>query len=178
MTWLLIVHHTILALKKSQVSKARYSGSLFKITIFYYKIWFSAKYASSELYFGLGSSLNGTITTKLIAGAVYNSYQMTIIVQIYDNDTAFAYYVIPKPVIVLIYLQNMTSQLFSKETELILSEGSYLTSIQEIQALASLLNEQSLQDKYGLVLNGIGPVFPQIFGPLFNYSGVLPVITK
>ncbi len=47
--------------------------------------------------------------------------------------------------------------------------------IQEIQRISSILNEQSLSDKLGLILNGNAPIFPQTFGPLSNYTGVTPV---
>jgi hypothetical protein len=51
-------------------------------------------------------------------------------------------------------------------TNIILNQGSYLNSIQIIQKLASLLNEQSYSDKLGLILNNnISSIiaFPQIF---------------
>ena len=60
-------------------------------------------------------------------------------------------------------------------TNIILNQGSYLSSIQIIQQLASLLNEQSYSDKFGLILNQNSSstiAFPQIYGPMENYSGV------
>jgi len=108
---------------------------------------------------------------------------MNFYVQIYDNDKAFAVYEITQSTIVLpdFFEIDMTiNQLINKSpyfsTNIILYEGSYLLSIQEIQRISSLLNEQSLSDKLGLILNGNAPIFPQIFGPLSTYSGVSAVI--
>jgi hypothetical protein len=107
---------------------------------------------------------------------------LKVYVQIYDDDKAFAIYEIPQPITVLPNFSNLQTtidQLISKNplfsTNIILNEGSYLLSIQEIQRISSLLNEQSLSDKFGLILNGNAPFFPQTFGPLSNYSGVFPV---
>ena len=135
-----------------------------------------------QLNLGLGYSKTGILKTTLFSGAVYNSYQMKVYAQIYDDDKAFAIYEIPQSITVLpdyANLQTTIDQLISKNplfsTNIILNEGSYLLSIQEIQRLSSLLNEQSLSDKLGLILNGNAPIFPQTFGPLSNYSGVIPV---
>ena len=135
-----------------------------------------------QLHLGLGYSASGLLKTRLFTGAVYNSYQLKVFAQIYDNDKAFAIYEISQPITILPDFSNLTTtidklisknQLFS--TNIILNEGSSLLSIQEIQRIASLLNEQSLSDKLGLILNGNAPIFPQTFGPLSNYSGVIPV---
>jgi hypothetical protein len=132
---------------------------------------------------GLGYSSNGILTTTLFSGAVYDSYQMRLHVQIYDNDKAFAIYEINQPLTVVPDYSNFETtiqQLNTRNphfsTNVILNEGSFLLSIQEIQRISSLLNDQSLSDKYGLVLNGSGSFFPQTFGPISNYSGVSPVI--
>ncbi len=131
----------------------------------------------------MGYSTNGNLTTKLFSGAVYNSYQMKLYVQIYDNDKAFAIYEILQPITVLPDYSNFETtiqQLITRNphfsTNVILNEGSFLLSIQEIQRISSLLNDQSLSDKFGLVLNGSGTIFPQTFGPVSNFSGVSPVI--
>lgn len=130
---------------------------------------------------GLGYSSNGVLPVKLFSGAIYDSYQTKIYVQIYDNDEAFSIYEIPQAVIVLpdlTSIQSLMNKLIENDpnfnVNMILNEGSYLLSIQEIQSISSLLNEQSLSDKLGMVLNGA--IFPQIFGPLSNYSGVKPVL--
>jgi len=131
---------------------------------------------------GLGYSNNGVLATTLFAGPVYNNYEMNIYAQIYDNDTAFTVFLISQQVTVLpdfTDLDKTINQLIMQNSQfstiVILNEGSYLLSIQEIQRISSLLNEQSLSDKKGLILNGNAPIFPQTFGPLFNYSGVIPV---
>ncbi len=107
---------------------------------------------------------------------------MIVYIQIYDNDKAFAVCEISQPITVVPdfpNLQTTIEQLILQSphfrTNIILNEGSYLSSIQEIQRISSLLNEQSLSDKLGLILNGSAPMFPQTFGPLSSYSGVKPV---
>jgi len=141
-----------------------------------------AKFLNEQLNLGLGYSSNGVLQTTLFSGAVYDSYQMNLYVQIYDNDKAFAIFEITQSITVIPDTSNLQltiDQLIKQTpyfiTNIILSEGSYLSSIQEIQRISSLLNEQSLSDKLGLILNGSAPIFPQTFGPLSNYSGVLPV---
>jgi hypothetical protein len=131
---------------------------------------------------GLGYSSSGVLKTKLFSGAVYDSYQMNVYMQIYDNDTAFGVYEIEQAITVypdFSSFQAEIEQLITQNplfrTNIILNEGSYLESIQEIQRISSILNEQSLSDKYGLILNGNAPIFPQTFGPLSNYTGVTQV---
>ena len=130
----------------------------------------------------MGYSSNGVLSTKLFSGAVYDSYQMNVYIQIYDNDTAFGVYEIEQAITVYPDFSNFQTeieQLITQSplfrTNIILNEGSYLQSIQEIQRISSMLNEQSLSDKLGLILNGNAPIFPQTFGPLSNYTGVSPV---
>ena len=130
----------------------------------------------------MGYSSNGVLSTRLFSGAVYDSYQMNVYIQIYDNDTAFGVYEIEQAITVYPDFSNFQTeieQLITQSplfrTNIILNEGSYLQSIQEIQRISSMLNEQSLSDKLGLILNGNAPIFPQTFGPLSNYTGVTPV---
>jgi hypothetical protein len=112
---------------------------------------------------------------------------MNIYAQIYDENGAFTVYNIPDTIIVqpdFTFLSEIEQGLVSKnssfETNKILNGGSFLSSLQEIQPISSLLNEQSLKDMKGLIeyLNSrnIPPTFPQIYGPLYNYDGVLLVI--
>jgi hypothetical protein len=61
------------------------------------------------------------------------------------------------------------------DSNIILNEGIFVNSIQEIQRITSLLNDESISDKLGLILKGDAPIFPQTYGPLCNYSGVIPV---
>ena len=107
---------------------------------------------------------------------------MTIKAQVYDGDNAFSVFEIQQQVVVmpdLSVLNNLINNLQVKDTSFltnkILNECSFLPTLQEIQMISSLLNEQSLSDKLGLILNGSGPIFPQNFGPLSNFSGVIPV---
>ena len=108
---------------------------------------------------------------------------MNLFVQVYDNDGAFVIYKIPQPVTVRPDLTNLKTIVESLvlpdlnfEANIILNQGSYLASIQVIQSISSLLNEQSLSDKLGLILqnNSSSFIFPQIYGPLANYTGVHP----
>lgn len=98
----------------------------------------------------------------------------------YDDNDAFTLYNIESQITVWPDHSNLTNldyimeKLISRdsqfETNKILNEGSYLLSLQEIQTISSLMNDQSLSDKYGLVLNNQlnPPFFPQTFGRLFK----------
>jgi hypothetical protein len=129
----------------------------------------------------LGSSENGQLETRLFPG--YASNQAKIYVQIYDNDEAFAVYEIQNQITILADRKNFTntlSKLISRDplfkTNRILNEGSYLPSLQEIQTISSLLNDQSLADKFGLISSLKNTsLFPQTFGPLFKYSTIRKV---
>ena len=123
----------------------------------------------------MGSSRNGQLETRLFPG--YASNQATIYVQIYDENEAFAVYEIQNPITIQADRNNFAntlSKLISRdplfETNRILNEGSYLPSLQEIQTISSLLNDQSLADKFGLISSLKNTsLFPQTFGPLFKY---------
>ncbi len=109
---------------------------------------------------------------------------MQIYVQINDNDRAFTIYEIPEPIIVspdVSYLRAIEEKIILANSTFIynimLNEGDYLNSIQVLQTLSSIVNEQSLSDKIGLILYKNETRFPQIYGPLSNYMGVSPVST-
>ena len=126
--------------------------------------------------------------TKLFGGAVYDSYKIyNIYVQVYDDDGSYTTYQIAESIIVLPDLANLLSIMNSLitanpyfSTNVILNQGSYLSSLQEIQRISSLLNEQSLSDKLALnLLNESSKVFFQdTYGPLSTYFGVIPVRLK
>ena len=126
----------------------------------------------------MGSIRNGQLETRLFPG--YASNQAQIYVQIYDDNEAFAVYEIQNPITILADRNNFTntlSKLISHdplfETNRILNDGSYLPSLQEIQTISSLLNDQSLADKFGLISSLKNTtLFPQTFGPLFKYSTI------
>lgn len=130
--------------------------------------------------YGLGFSKSSNFTTSLFAGPSYDSYLVNIYVQVYDNDGAFTIYDITTPVKVIPDLTKINTimdklifadPLFS--TNVILNQGSYLNSIQIIQTISSLQNDQSFSDKLGILMNkNISSAFPQIYGPMANYSGV------
>ena len=98
---------------------------------------------------------------------------MNLYVQVYDNDGAFTIYYLPQNVVVLPDETGLELKLV--ETIKKLNEGSYMNGINEIQSISSILNVQSLSDQFGLIFSGNQPMFPQIFGPLSNYSVVIPV---
>jgi hypothetical protein len=107
---------------------------------------------------------------------------MNVYVQVYDDDGAFTIFSLPYPITVNQNVKNLTSIIdklilgdTSFETIIILHEGSFQSSIQEVQRVASLLNGQSLSDKLGLILTEKETIFPQTYGPLKNYTGVTPV---
>jgi hypothetical protein len=132
---------------------------------------------------GYNRKINETFNVNIFAGAIYNSNQMNLYVQVSDNDGAFTIYEIPETITVYPHKTNLTSIMHDlltenplADTNIILNEGSFIKSIQEIQRISCLLNDQSLSDKLGLILKGYAPIFPQTYSPLWNYSGVIPVI--
>ncbi len=148
---------------------AKVKNNIFKLIIN------KVKYHNDTLDYGLGSSRNGQLETRLFPG--YASNQAIINVQIYDNDKAFAVYEIKNTITIFADRENFTDTLSKLilrdplfETNRILNEGSYLPSLQEIQTISSLLNDQSLADKFGLISSLKNTsLFPQTFGPLFKY---------
>jgi len=143
--------------------------------------------ANDSVEYGLGynKQMNETFEVKLFAGAIYDCNLMNLYVQVYDNDGAFTIYEIPQSITVYPHETNLTSLMNDLITEnpsfdsnIILYEGSFKESIQEIQRISSLLNYQSLSNKLGLIMKGDAPIFPQTYGPLWNYSGVIPVILE
>jgi hypothetical protein len=100
-------------------------------------------------------------------------------VQIFDDDGAYTIYHLNQNITVTPYLLNLTMTIenlnagdpFLRPND-ILSQGSYLLSVQETQQIASLLNQQSLSDKLGLISNDSFTLFPQTYGPLANFAGV------
>ena len=111
---------------------------------------------------------------------------MNIYVQVYDVDNAFTIYEIAQAVSVYpdsSGLENIMNKLISSDpyfsSNIILNQGSYLGCLQEIQTISSLMNEQSLSDKYAISLNSsltLKVIFPQMYGPLAQFTGVSPVI--
>ena len=141
-----------------------------------------AMFLNDQLHYGLGYSTTSNLTTKLFPGAIYNSYQMNVYIQVIDEEGAFSTFKIEQPVTVIpdvTNLKSMIQKIINEDpyfiSNIILNEGSYLGSIQELQSICALLNEQSLSDKLGLILKKIAPVFPHRSGPLSNYSGVVAV---
>ena len=118
----------------------------------------------------------------MFPGAIYDSNQMKIYVQIYDNDGAFTIYDLPQFITVRPDTRNLSTtinNLIRKEPtdklNIILNEGFLIESTQEIQRISSLLNVQSLSDKFGLILSKNAPLYPQVYGPLMNFSGLIQV---
>ena len=106
---------------------------------------------------------------------------MSICVQVYDNDGAFSLYDLEASITVLPDLSNLNSIMNNVisanpffATNIRLNQGSYLDSLQELQTISSLLNEQSLRDKGGLIVKDNTTInyFPLIYGPLTNFAGV------
>jgi len=110
---------------------------------------------------------------------------MSIYAQIYGSSEVYTIYSFNDTISVMPDINSNLSiiekRLISKDptlsTNIILNEGSFLKSSQEIQRLAGLLNEQSLSDQLGSIRfnNNTNLKFPPIYGPLANYDGVLPV---
>ena len=107
---------------------------------------------------------------------------MQIYVQVYDNDGAFSVFEIIHPVSVLpdfSNFQTIMNKIISSDTyfrvNIILNQGSYLDSIQELQIISSLLNQNATSDKLDLIFNNYSTRFPQIYGPS-TYTRVSIVI--
>jgi hypothetical protein len=137
-----------------------------------------AIFAQSKLHYGFGNSRTPSLKFKSFSGAIYDSNQMSIYVQVYDSDGAFSIFNLEKTTLTVAgdlensnftsFTQRLVTGDLSIETNRILDEGAYLPSIQEIQRMASMLNEQSLDDKQKLKEDT--PLFPRIYGPLWNFT--------
>lgn len=143
------------------------------------KIKIKGKNKDEQLNYGLGYSTSTNFSTNLFAGPSYDQFQMSIYVQVYDNNGAFTMYEIATLVQVVPDLNNLEltmDKLISGgpvfATNIILNQGSYLNSIQIIQTISSLLNFESFSDKFGINVNKSLIFFPQIFGPMASYSGL------
>lgn len=144
-----------------------------------------AKYQKGPIHYGLGYSTSGNLETTLFPGAVYDSFKMTIYAQIYGTSEVYTIFDLTDAVIVIpdimSDLDTVEKRLISKDptfsANILLSQGSYLESVQEIQRISGLLNEQSLSDELGLKTfnNNTDLKFPPVYGPLASYEGVVPV---
>ncbi len=135
--------------------------------------------------YGLGftRNINSAFNFNLFADWKYNLYQMTIYVQIFDDDGAYAIFYLAQPINVIPDLTNLTAtmeNLISNEptfkSNTILNEGSFVSSIQEIQKISSLLNYESLLDRASLILTGNAPIFPQTFDRVIDFSRLKTVL--
>lgn len=117
-------------------------------------------------------------TTFLFVGPSYDSYQKVIYVQVYDNDGSYTTYEIPTLITIIPDLTNFETimdKLISTDPyfsiNIVLNQGSFLESIQIIQKISSLLNTQSYDDKLSINFNYSFIAFPQIYGPIGDYTG-------
>ena len=113
---------------------------------------------------GLGSSEDGVLETQLPQGAVYDSYNMFMSVEIIDQDDGVAYYHIQNPVVVkpnMSFVNSMIDQLISADPKLPqnvdLFKGDSQLSIQTILSISSVLNGQSLSDKKAIISSKLLP---------------------
>jgi hypothetical protein len=121
-----------------------------------------------------------SFTTQLFAGAVYDSYKLSVYVQVYDSKGACIIYEINQNITVIPDFTDFDAtkdKLISGDPNfylnMMLKQGSFLKSIQIMQSISSLLNEQSLSDKLGLKLDSkLEYNFPHIYGPLAYFKGV------
>jgi hypothetical protein len=109
---------------------------------------------------------------------------MYVYAQVYDENGAFTVFSIDEPVIVVPdYNDVIVDRVkLTIESYTLDSEQSF-ERIAEIQRISSLLNLQSLEDKLGIMgqskksqNNKI--LFPIVYGPLSEYSGIMPVFSK
>ena len=120
-----------------------------------------ARLLDDQMSIGLGYSTNGTLSTTLPQGAVYDSYNLYISVEIVDDNEGIAYFDIATPIVVspdTTYVQNIISSLINIDPKLSLNaqmfKGNSQLSMQTILSISSVLNGKSLSDKKGL-LSGI-----------------------
>lgn len=106
---------------------------------------------------GLGYSTNGSLSTALPQGAVYDSYNLYISVEIVDDNEGIAYFDIATPVVVspdTTYVQNIIDSLINIDPKLSqnaqMFKGDSQLSMQIILSISSVLNGKSLSDKKGL----------------------------
>ena len=141
------------------------------------------KNKDEQLNYGLGYSTSSNFTTNLFVGPSYDQFQMSIYVQVYDKDGAFTTYEIVGSITVLPDASNLfiaMNDLISANpyfsTNIILNQGSYLNSLEEIQRISSLFNIKSQSDKLSIINYGDKRLtelaFPQIYGPSAEYVGV------
>ena len=145
-------------------------------------------YLHDQIHYGLGFTATGILQTYLFPGAIYNSHQMNIYAQIYDAENAYTIYNFPSSITVIPdgneHLNTLEDRLISQdptlEINIALNENSNKNQkvFVQLQYIIDLLNEQSLSDKLGLIMcnNKTGTKFPQAYGPLSNYIGVVRVI--
>ena len=110
---------------------------------------------------GLGFNSNGILLTQLPLGSIYDSYKLSIYVQILDNDNGIAYYTIPTQVTVdadVAATQSIFAAITGSNTNspvlTSLYSGSSQASIQNILSLSSVLNTMSLTDKASVSSTG------------------------
>jgi hypothetical protein len=127
-------------------------------------------------------NVNSRFDARIFSGAIYNSNKISLYVQIYDNDGAYTVFHIPQSVVIyqdetdLILNMNKLISIDPKfESNIVLNGGSFMGNFHEIQMISSLLNNPSLSDKMGLIMTGMQLLIPQVYGPLANFSGVIPV---
>ena len=157
-----------------------------KMSFFPFK---KAKFLNDSMDYGLGFLKTSTspftstsITTKLFAGAVYDSYKMYVYAQVYDENGAFTVFSIDEPVIVVPdYNDVIVDRVKLTIENYMLDSLTNLERIAEIQRISSLLNLQSLEDKLGIMSQSKKSqnnkiIFPNVYGPLSEYAGITPVL--
>jgi hypothetical protein len=122
---------------------------------------FIAIFKGDDMNVGLGFNSNGILSTQLPLGSIYDSYKLSIYVQIFDNDNGIAYYTIPTQVTVeadVAATQSVFAAITSSNTNspvlASLYSGSSQASIQNILSLSSVLNTMSLSDKVSISSSG------------------------
>ncbi|RNA25490.1 polycystin-1-like isoform X2, partial [Brachionus plicatilis] len=141
------------------------------------KYLFSAVYLDDPVKVGLASTVDGKLVTKLPQGAPYNSYKLSIEVQIYDNEDGFVIYKIPDEITVRPNLTAFVSysNLLSPKLLDALNNGDSKSSVESILGLTSLLNVMSLSDKKSLSeTSNSSTVLSSSYGPGSSFSGIKP----
>lgn len=122
--------------------------------------------------------MDGKLVTKLPQGASYNSYKLSIEVQIYDNEDGFVIYEIPQEITVRPNLTSFVSysKLLSPNLLNDLNNGDSKSSVESILGLVTFINVLSLSDKKSLSdSTNSTKILTSSYGPESSFAGIEPV---
>lgn len=118
-------------------------------------------YSGQQTTTSIGSNSIGSISSQLPVGAVYDSYNLYISVNIIDNDNGVTTYQIANPVVVqpaqsdlASIIQQLLDPNSANSLNSILYSGNSQLTTQTILSISSMLNGASLSDQLALAALG------------------------